>query len=352
LFKCSNLFTLIVCALIGCELLWPNGVSCSSSCPGAHFATLSDGFRYGLPPQIDKGNLVIAKTTVPIHRKDVRDRIIKEINYLLQDRRSRVLVWLARADSYRPIIEKILKKYDLPVEYLYLAAIESSYNSRALSSAGAYGYWQFIKSTAVCGPSGCPQYDWKMNISDWKDERADLVNSTHSAARYLAWLNRVKKVNLNGRPERDGFNDWLLTTAAYNAGPTRIVERLNSFGASSYWDVPLPVETEKYVPRWIALWLISKNRDFYDVKIPARGTVTFDTIEKVRLQKDLSFAAIATLLDTTPRAIWSLNTEISPEKGVFPAKSGRRALDHRINIPRGTRAKLLAQLAAHGYTKK
>jgi membrane-bound lytic murein transglycosylase D len=352
LFKCSNLSTLIVCALIGCELLWPNEGSCSSSCPGAHFATLSDGFRYGLPPQIDKGNLVIAKTTVPIHRKDVRDRIIKEINYLLQDRRSRVLVWLARADSYRPIMEKILKKYDLPVEYLYLAAIESSYNSRALSSAGAYGYWQFIKSTAVCGPSGCPQYDWKMNITDWKDERADLVNSTHSAAKYLAWLNRVKKVNLNGRPERDGFNDWLLTTAAYNAGPTRIVERLNSFGASSYWDVPLPVETEKYVPRWIALWLISKHRDFYDVKTPARGTVAFDTIEKVRLQKDLSFAAIATLLDTTPRAIWSLNTEISPEKGVFPAKSGRRAVEHRINIPRGTRGKLLAQLAAHGYTKK
>jgi len=271
---------------------------------------------------------------------------------LLQDRRSRVLVWLARADSFRPIIEKVLKKYDLPVEYLYLAAIESSYNSRALSSAGAYGYWQFIKSTATCGPSGCPQYDWKMNITDWKDERADLVNSTHSAAKYLAWLNRVKKVNLNGRPERDGFNDWLLTTAAYNAGPTRIVERLNSFGASSYWDVPLPAETEKYVPRWIALWLISKNRDFYDVKIPSRGAVAFDTVEKVRLQKDLSFAAIATLLDTTPRAIWSLNTEISPEKGVFPAKSGRRAVEHRINIPRGTRGKLLAQLAAHGYTKK
>ena len=197
-----------------------------------------------------------------------------------------------------------------------------------------------------------PSTDWKMNITGWKDERADLVHSTHSAAKYLAWLNRVKKINLNGQPQRDGFNDWLLTTAAYNAGPTRIVERLNAFGASSYWDVPLPAETEKYVPRWIALWLISKNRDFYGVKISPSGTVAFDTIEKIRLQKDLSFAAIATLLGTTPRAIWSLNTEIAPEKGVFPAKSGRRAIEHRINVPRGSRGKLLAQLAAHGYTKK
>ena len=335
-----------------CVPLFPTGGICSSTCSVAHFATMHDGFRYGLPPQVERNGLVIARTSVPIQRKDVRDRIIKEINYLLQDRRSRVLVWLARADSLGPMIERILRKYDLPVEFIYLAAIESSYNSRSLSSAGAYGYWQFIKSTAVCGPSGCPQYDWRMNITDWKDERADLVNSTHSAAKYLAWLNRVKKISLNGQPERDGFNDWFLTAAAYNAGPTRVAERLNAFGASSYWDVPLPPETERYVPRWIALWLISKHRDFYDVRIPPRGTVAFDTIEKIRLQKDLSFAAIATLLDTTPRAIWSLNTEISPEKGVFPARSGRRAIEHRINVPRGTRSKLLAQLAAHGYTKK
>ncbi len=154
-----NMFAAIICAVfIGHGLLSPNDGNCSSSCPGAHFDTLHDGFRYGLPPQIEKGGLVIAKTAVPIQRKDVRDRIVKEINYLLQDRRSRVLVWLARSDSLRPVMEKILQKYDLPAEYLYLAAIESSYNSRALSSAGAYGYWQFIKSTAVCGPSGCPQY--------------------------------------------------------------------------------------------------------------------------------------------------------------------------------------------------
>ena len=154
----NMLAAIIWTVFIGYGLLAPHDANCWSFCPGAHFATLRDGFRYGLPPQIDRGGLVIAKTVVPIQRKDVRDRIVKEINYLLQDRRSRVLVWLARSDSFRPVMEKILRKYDLPVEFLYLPAIESSYNSRALSSAGAYGYWQFIKSTAVCGPSGCPQY--------------------------------------------------------------------------------------------------------------------------------------------------------------------------------------------------
>jgi membrane-bound lytic murein transglycosylase D len=157
---------------------------------------------------------------------------------------------------------------------------------------------------------------------------------------------------LNGRPERDGFNDWLLTTAAYNAGRARVVERLNVFDAASYWDVPLPTETERYVPRWIALWLISKNRDFYGVNSPFTVTADFDTIEKIYLRKDLSFADIATFLDTTPRSMWSLNTEISPEKGVFPAKPEHRYIEHRINVPRGTRERLLAKLTEHGYMKK
>src|SRR4030042_2628294 len=128
-----------------------------------------------------------------------------------------------------------------------------------------------------------------MNISHWKDERADLVNSTHSAAKYLAWMNKVKKVNLNDKGDLQGFNDWFLTAAAYNAGPSRVVQRLCQFGADSYWDVPLPIETERYVPRWIALSLISKHRDFYGVPSHQQRNIAFETVNKVRLLKDLSF---------------------------------------------------------------
>ena len=178
------------------------------------------------------------------------------------------------------------------------------------------------------------------------------MHSTHSAAKYLAWMNRVKKVSIDGKAERQGFDDWLLTAAAYNSGPTRLIQRLSSFRAHSYWDVPLPIETEKYVPRWIALGLISSHRDFYGVQIPLSRTIAFDVVEKVRLEKDLSFATMARLLDTTPRTIWSLNTRIPPEKAVFPARSGRRFITHTIHVPKGTRDKFLAQLVAHGYIKR
>lgn len=321
------------------------------ACSSPHLKTLSEHLRYGLPPSLEK-EFIFADSVIPIQRADVRSRVLKEINYLLQDRRSKVLAWLSKADAHKNIIVPILKQYDLPQEFIFLAAIESSYNSRSLSSAGAYGFWQFIKSTAVCGPQGCDRYDWKMNVNNWKDERADLVISTHAAARYLAWLNRIKRVELPDSPPKDGFNDWVLTAASYNAGPKRVQQQMTNFKTTSYWDTPLPTETEKYVPRWMAVWLIHKYRDFYGIKTAPQKNVVFETIEKIRLEKDLSFAAMAKLLNLTPREVWSLNSQIPPEKGFFPAKNGKSFIQHAMNVPRGTKTTFLAQLAANGYTKK
>lgn len=321
-------------------------------CLPAHLASVHDGFRYGLPPAVEKRGLSFAEKRIPIHRKDVRDRIVDQINYLLMDRRSRVQLWLSRADEFRGVIVPILRKHHVPPEFLFLAAIESSYDSRALSSAGAFGYWQFIKTTALKGPANNSDYDWKMQITKWKDERGDLMISTASAAKYLAYMNRAMKVRLNGKPEKEGFHDWLLSAAAYNAGPARVIERLNSFGTEDYWDVPLPDETEKYVPRLIATWLINTHRDFYGMRSLSHGTKSFDTVTKVVLKKDLTFAAAAKMLDTTPRTFWELNTQVCAEKGVFPATSGGKAISHTIHVPKGSAKKFYAQLKAHGYTAK
>jgi len=321
-------------------------------CVPAHFASVPGGFRYGLPPSVEKKGLTFAEKRIPIHRKDVRDRIVDQINYLLMDRRSRIQLWLSRADEFKGVIVPILRKHHVPTEFLFLAAIESSYDSRALSSAGAFGYWQFIKATALKGPSNNADYDWKMQITKWKDERGDLMISTASAAKYLAYMNRAMKVRLNGKGEKEGFHDWSLAAAAYNAGPARVIERLNSFGTDDYWDVPLPDETEKYVPRLIATWLISNHRDFYGIRGLSHGTKSFDTVTKVTLKKDLTFAAAAKMLDTTPRTFWELNTQVCSDKGVFPATSGGKAVSHTIHVPKGSAKKFYAQLKAHGYTTK
>lgn len=340
----------IACFFAG--MLLPSYTLAAEACSIPHLKTVPGGFRYGFPPIIKKKGLVFAKKRIPIRRADVRERILNEINYWLMDRRSRVLRVLLDSDHLGSVIPPILKKYNLPTEFIYLAAVESMYNSRALSPAGAFGYWQFIESTAKKGPSGCPVYDWKMEINKWKDERADLICSTHSAARYLAWMNRLMMVRLKGSKERKGFRNWILSAAAYNAGPSRVVKQLNAFEVESYWDVPLPTETEKYVPRWIALSLISKYRKFYGVEVPNKKQLVFDAVRNVKLKKDLPFVTIAKLIDTSPRRVWTLNSQIPSHKAVFPAKSRGKVLKHSIKVPRGKGKKLLAQLSSKGYLRK
>ena len=138
-----------------------SGKMCIAQTPYLNHVVSTDGLRYRLPPQVEKSGFRFAGQDVPLHRPEVRSRVLKEINYLLLDRRSRVFYWLTRSDSLKPVIGPILKKYEIPQEFIFLAAIESNYNARALSSAGAFGYWQFIKSTALAGPVGSPEYDWK-----------------------------------------------------------------------------------------------------------------------------------------------------------------------------------------------
>jgi membrane-bound lytic murein transglycosylase D len=268
------------------------------------------------------------------------------------DRRSRVTLWLTRYDRFKDVILPMLAKYDIPREFALLAAVESSYNPRALSSAGAYGYWQFLKSTAVAGPKNSPDYNWTLKVVKWKDERADIVKSSRSAAMYLAWMNRSMKVNLEGAPEKEGLGDWLLAAACYNAGPRRVIERMNLFGARSYWDTPLPVETEKYVPRLIAIALIHANRQFYGVAQGPEKGIAFDTLEDVRLKKDLPLPVAAKMLHMTPRALWELNSQMNPEQASFPAQSGRTKIVHEIHVPRGTGKKFLADIKAKGYLEK
>ncbi len=84
---------------------------CAGSALPPHLITIQDGFRYGFPPHIEKRGLTFAGQSVPLARRDVRKRILKEINYFLQDKRALLLVWLSRADSLKHVVSPILKQY-------------------------------------------------------------------------------------------------------------------------------------------------------------------------------------------------------------------------------------------------
>ncbi len=138
------------------------------------------------------------------------------------------------------IIEPILKKYGVPADFKYLPIIESAMANESTSHKGAGGYWQFMPSTAK---------SLGLVVNETQDDRNHLTKSTHAAGKYLRRLHRQ-------------LGSWTLVAAAYNAGPQRIQDRMDSQNKDDYFKLKLNAETSKYIYKLIAVkeWFSNPER--------------------------------------------------------------------------------------------
>jgi len=178
------------------------------------------------------------KFDVPIQmNKKVRAYLV----YFSTERKETIRRYLARSTQYLPMIKEIFQEYGLPEDLAYLAMVESGFNPKAYSSAGAAGMWQFIKGTGL---------RYGLVIQDGVDERLDPEKSTRAAAKYL--LDLYKQ-----------FGSWYLAAASYNCGEMRVQRELNKSNHHNFWELSanlcLPNETRNYVPQMIAATIIAKN---------------------------------------------------------------------------------------------
>lgn len=136
-----------------------------------------------------------------------------------------------RAEALLPGLQNVFQTEGLPREIAWLAEVESTFNPKARSPAGARGLFQLMPDTAK-----------ELGLSTFlPDERTDPEKSARAAARYL------KK--LHGQ-----FGDWPLALAAYNAGPGRVRRTLEKRQGVIFADIAasLPTETQMYVPKVLA----------------------------------------------------------------------------------------------------
>ncbi len=156
-----------------------------------------------------------------------------------------------RAAPYLHFIMQQIEQRDLPMELALLPIIESAYVPFAYSQGRAAGLWQFIPATGR-------HFGLKQNW--WYDGRRDIYASTQAALNYLQKLNRRFE------------GDWMLTLAAYNAGPgtvSRAIERNRRAARSmAYWDLPLSAETRNYVPKLLAVKAIFSQPWRYSIDLP------------------------------------------------------------------------------------
>jgi hypothetical protein len=184
---------------------------------------------YAAKPHEIKKNYDFCGEAVPIESKDIKERLDREIlknSYW----HSEMLIYYKRVGKYFPIIEPILKKYNIPDDFKYLAVIESGL-SNAVSPAGARGFWQIMEKTGE---------EFGLEVNKEVDERYHLIKATEAACKYL-----------NASYKR--FNSWTLVAASYNMGMGGVSKRLKQQKVNNYYDLLLNTETSRYVFRIIAI---------------------------------------------------------------------------------------------------
>lgn len=193
----------------------------------------------------ESDNEKIYRETFPLI---INDEVQAEITYLTTKARGFLTKALGRAEKYSALMREIVVEYGIPEELAYLPIIESGFNYQAYSPKGAAGMWQFMPGTAK----------WiGMKRNEWMDERLDPVISCRYAAKYLRML-------------YDTFGDWYLALASYNYGGHNVKRAIRNAGTSEFYDIAakriIPVETQKYVPRFVASVYIIKNYEKYGLK--------------------------------------------------------------------------------------
>ena len=172
---------------------------------------------------------------MPLENIDTRESLEREI-IITAYRHSSTIMIIKRAPRYFPIIEKILKDYNIPDDFKYLAVAESDLSNQ-VSPAGATGFWQIMSETGK---------EQGMEINTEIDERYNIEKSTKFACEYF--LKSYAK-----------YGNWTLTAASYNGGRNGLDDQISIQHENNYYDLLLNDETARYIFRTVAYKLIIAN---------------------------------------------------------------------------------------------
>jgi len=196
------------------------------------------------------------------------EHILSQPNFfnLLSDRALPGLAWIVSE----------IERLELPMELALIPVIESMLDPWAYSSQRAAGLWQISPATAS---------HYGLEVNWWYDARLDIPVATEFALSYLAELQQA----FGG--------DWPLALAAYNGGRGRVGRALESASkiheAAGFWQLKLPRETRRYVPRILALAEIISHPARFNLSLPQLSSEF--TYSEVATEGQIELSTIAEL---------------------------------------------------------
>ena len=183
-----------------------------------------------------------------------------------------------RGSKWIGLIRSKLKQNNIPSRIAELALIESHFQPYARSRSGAVGMWQMKLEAAA---------ESDINVDFFTDERLNPYLSTDAAINYLKQLHKI-------------FGSWIVSIAAYNAGPGAIKHLLKRH---SFYDVIkdnlLPRETQLYIAKFFAFELAIYN-----------GVLHYSPYEKYRLVKiktHIPLYFLSRLMGISTNSLFKLN---------------------------------------------
>jgi membrane-bound lytic murein transglycosylase D len=216
------------------------------------------------------------------------------------------------------MIEGELRGRRLPEDLIWVAMIESGFDARAKSPAGAVGLWQFMPATgAVYGLARSPYMDQRKN-----PRMASQAAAHHLRDLYLR------------------FGSWDLALAAYNMGYEQLLNAIDKYGTSDFNELArqeaIPAETAAYVPKIAAAAIVANNLERFG----------FDKVEvsrpidaaEIAVPPGTPLKVLAKASGVATSAIRTLNPDILGER-VPPGRG-----DYLVMIPADTVSRARAAL--------
>jgi membrane-bound lytic murein transglycosylase D len=182
------------------------------------YLDVAEQFRLTIPPPKPEPGQPVR------HAPNPAPQLEREVwNTKLADR-----AWPKNAGTYVPMLRSVFAEQKVPPELVWVAEVESSFDPRARSPAGAAGLFQLMPATAK-----------RFGLqTEPLDQRLRPEPSAEAAAKYLHYLH-------------GHYADWPLALAAYNAGEGTVDNLLARRKAHSFDSIAtrLPAETQLYVPK-------------------------------------------------------------------------------------------------------
>ena len=240
--------------------------------------------KYGIFAIVKPENLNFAREKIPIQSPEIWERLDNELirNVYFQ---SNTMLYFKKANKYFPIIEPILKKYNIPDDFKYLAVIESGLDN-VVSPSGAAGFWQFLKGTAL---------EHGLEVNEEVDQRYDLEKATVAACEYL-------------QQAYNQFGNWTMAAASYNMGKGGIRKKMTEQKVTNYYSLHLNSETARYVFRIIAVKEIMQNPKKYGFIFREKDLYTMPSYKTIEVDSTIaSLSDFAQLHDINYKLLRQFN---------------------------------------------